>query len=60
MDRDGLRSLKSTSNLGEPSFDAVNGNAKYDLRVNIPQIRGLAGEFFSNIIEPCELNIGDF
>ncbi|TKY75105.1 Mitogen-activated protein kinase kinase kinase YODA [Spatholobus suberectus] len=43
VDHDGVRSLRSASNLGRPSFDPATANAKYDLRVNIPRARVLAG-----------------
>ncbi|CAJ1973360.1 unnamed protein product [Sphenostylis stenocarpa] len=43
VDHDAGRSLRSASNLGRPSFDPVVPNAKYDLRVNIPPARVLAG-----------------
>ncbi|XP_040872171.1 mitogen-activated protein kinase kinase kinase 5 isoform X2 [Glycine max] len=43
VDHDAVRSLRSASNLGRPSFDPVTPNAKYDLRVNIPPARVLAG-----------------
>lgn len=43
VDHDAVKSLRSASNLGRPSFDPVTANAKYDLRVNIPPARVLAG-----------------
>ena len=39
-----MRSIRSASNLGRPSFDPVASNAKHDLRVNIPPARVLAGD----------------
>ena len=44
VDHDAVRSIRSTSNLGRPSFDPAASNAKHDLRVNIPPARVLAGE----------------
>ncbi|XP_020219286.1 mitogen-activated protein kinase kinase kinase 5 [Cajanus cajan] len=43
VDHDAVRSLRSASNLGRPSFDPAPANARYDLRVNIPPARVLAG-----------------
>ncbi|XP_027355560.1 mitogen-activated protein kinase kinase kinase 5-like [Abrus precatorius] len=43
VDHDAVKSLRSSSNLGRPSFDQATANAKYDLRVNIPHARVLAG-----------------
>ncbi|AES73243.1 putative mitogen-activated protein kinase kinase kinase STE-STE11 family [Medicago truncatula] len=40
-DHDTVRSLRSSSNLGRHFFNTVTGNAKSDLRVNIPPTRGL-------------------
>lgn len=48
-DHDTVRSLRSSSNLGRHFFNTVTGNAKSDLRVNIPPTRGLvSSEFFSS------------
>lgn len=52
VDHDAVRSLRSASNLGRPSFDPVTPNAKYDLRVNIPPARVLAGEFSTRAVAP--------
>ncbi|CAL5204639.1 unnamed protein product [Lathyrus oleraceus] len=41
MDHDAVRSSRSSSNLGRPVFATVTGNAKNDLRVNIPPVRSL-------------------
>ncbi|KAH1252426.1 Mitogen-activated protein kinase kinase kinase 5 [Glycine soja] len=43
VDHDPVRSLRSASNLSRPSFDPATPNAKFDLRVNIPPARVLAG-----------------
>lgn len=43
VDHDAVRSLRSASNLGRSSFDPVTANGNYDLRVNIPPARVLAG-----------------
>lgn len=58
VDHDAVRDFRSSSNLGRSSFDLMSANAKYDLRVNIPGERVLAGDF-SILGVPRELNIGD-
>lgn len=55
VDHDPVRSLRSASNLSRPSFDPATPNAKFDLRVNIPPARVLAGEFSTLVAAPQAL-----
>lgn len=51
VDHDAVRSLRSASNLGRSSFDPVTANGNYDLRVNIPPARVLAGDFSTLVLQ---------
>ncbi|CAL0319020.1 unnamed protein product [Lupinus luteus] len=51
---DSVKDFKSSSILGRSSFDAITANASYDLKVNIPATRILAGN--SSCKDPRELS----